>query len=466
MHPLSPFLLLLLTLTTARPLRNNLCLNNIDCPISTFCNTSTALISSPECTFLCPLPAAVCLPRLKLNTPCPVASHRCAIGLYCALFIRRTPIDRICLKQALPGRPCRLGDRSCTHAFYCSEKTRKCGPRTTGRAGDLCQGDSDCIQEDGFYCNSDPNGRIKSRCAPKIPDGSPCSLGSNFSCRGFCVVAPSGRSGVCVRRREVGERCIEDNNCHVVRTDPTTRSVPSLCVHGRCANEQTLLLVPGAPCSNKLDLCDPSRGLRCKRGLCVDTFMDECVRGRKDSICDSRKSNVPVVCRPKIGIFSEKELGGVDMCLRQFEVVSRGGICSWEYARCEKGTACVRARGVQRSFPFRQWPGPLLGYCMKLVGEGKNCAIAFDTACKPGLACVKGVCQKGMEDPEVPITRSGLDVDCSMQECATGLVCVQKDGGLFCELPTRTVKKGKNCFNTATEQRVRDSLSFNILSAT
>lgn len=399
--------------------------------------------------------------RTGLGTKCTIGGGECTDGLYCAFGVRGAMFDPSCAPQIAKGKRCRLdATRPCQGDLVCDRFRLVCDVMTTGVAGDSCEFDRDCMQEAGFYCKNDPRGRRDGVCTKKRAAGKVCDRAAdNNECLGFCANR-GGNGGVCVTRREVGETCSDDANCIVVRTVFDSRNSQTLCNHGKCAKDISLLRIPGMRCNPKTDLCDARRNLKCGRfrgkNVCLQRSLRNglCTSGSKFSSCDIRVSGVPLECRRE-----RSRLGnplGVERCRQVVEVVKRGEICNLrEYAACEDGTVCTTGPGIRRYFPFRGDPLPPLSYCMKTVPVDSDCSSKFDTVCEEGSFCINNLCKMGTKAPKVPITLSGPEVPCDSQNCAPGLVCAGDSGSDRCDVPTVTAKVRQPCFETATKKKVR-----------
>lgn len=439
------------------PSFRNTCFENIDCPPTQFCNETDSNNNDCEDEF-CPGPPSQCSPRTGRGTDC--TSNECQSGLYCDFNVKGSKFDQTCVPQIPKGEKCKPAiSRACQDGLVCSRFKKVCDVMTMGFAGDRCFFDHDCQQEKGFYCNT-----VSRVCTAKGRAGENCSRASNnYVCLGFCATRGRGDNGVCVARRELGETCSFNEHCEIVRVEVDSREPVRECNNGRCAENTSLLKMPGKRCNSKRDLCDEALNLKCERirgkNVCVQRSWQFriCTRDSQFSFCDTSQKGAPLECRRERAKTSKLPFS-VDVCVQKTEILRRGQVCNRvEYALCEKGTTCVSAPGIERFVPEEGFGRLVTAYCMKTVPAGGDCSNKFDSVCEKGSFCIKDACKVAAKGPEVPITLSGVDVKCGMQKCAPGLVCVDRFGEKKCDVPTIKVKRFQPCFDTAAMRKVSNA---------
>eukprot|EP00172_Hildenbrandia_rubra_P000872 Plantae.Rhodophyta-Hildenbrandia_rubra.ctg14941.p1 GENE.Plantae.Rhodophyta-Hildenbrandia_rubra.ctg14941~~Plantae.Rhodophyta-Hildenbrandia_rubra.ctg14941.p1 ORF type:complete len:541 (-),score=24.16 Plantae.Rhodophyta-Hildenbrandia_rubra.ctg14941:2870-4492(-) len=451
------------------------CLSNIECPPYRYC-TFNSTGSNAECAFTsCDAMPRRCVPRLTLDKTCQIGAGDCSNGLYCAFDVFGTSIEPACARKIPKGGACDTSaTEPCVGDLVCDNKDKVCAVKK-GFQGDKCQNDRDCRQDEGIYCKfvQFPQGPqdFEGTCAKKKGEGEVCGKSAdNFECLdGFClqVFGDTSVGGICLKRRSVGQVCSDDIQCRkVVLKGP--RDPPILCngirssgggnVKGICIPETMLIRKPGAWCNPKMDRCDARRSLQCGRfrwrSVCLQRsqFGQFCTRGSRFSTCLTESIGAPLECRRQLALTSKAPYKS-DVCSRVREVVKRGEICNREeHAICEEGSACVAGPGIQGEAD--KFAPPPLAYCMKSVPVGSDCRRKYDTVCASGSFCIGNKCTAASTPPVVPVTLSGISVDCSSRPCAPGLVCVTSNGNKQCDVPTVNAGLGESCFDTATKKKV------------
>lgn len=437
------------------------CLSNLECPASQYCDTGLSGALS------------ICLKRLGVGQRCDLGEDSCKDGLHCTLL--RPAFERFCTRQAPPPELCDLTKvRPCSsNNTTCRRTDNQCG-RETGFAGDKCRVDviGECQQDRGFYCNSG-----EGACTRRKPTGAVCGLGgSNYDCEGFC--ATGSPTGTCAPTQEEGGLCLEDYHCKRLlfpppRTDQLMCNIPRGRV-GRCIRESRLIRVLGVACNPSFDRCDARRGLGCrwtaseKRFVCQQRaapgdlrLLNYCTPGSPFSTCLPR-TGIPVLCRQGSGLdIHGNAVVNYFSCQRRLQVVRPGRSCSTSYySTCGANSTCERVEGVLLEKVYHG-PSTPLRFCVHTVGIGASCSNKFYIKCAANLTCVAGRCvaSSSSTPARVKNTHAGVNVDCSKLPCIPGAVCTKIEGPFAasapsrCMLPTRIMKEGQHCFDTALAKR-------------
>ena len=295
-------------------------------------------------------------------------------------------------------------------------------------------------------------------------------------------MSQSFSDGICVSARKEADLCLDEFTCESSFFDLFEPGDDRLICNklsgsiGRCVRESRLIRTLGATCDPDHDRCDARRSLSChptRDGdfVCQHRFsrfdppfleqcepqspLSRCAWGREKRECRLERT-VP-------GRSSPLDPSPFFVCMRKSERVARGGVCMAEHAACANGTECREVPGVEPRPPgqFERFLPPPVAFCLHIAQRGESCGDVedkFTTQCGEGLRCEKGICAKA-NSGEAPfddtVTHAGLRAPCSDLPCAPGLVC-EKDEfgpGKVCDLPLRTVGKGRACTDRAVERR-------------
>ncbi|CAN8070129.1 unnamed protein product [Agarophyton chilense] len=441
------------------------CLRDVECPPEQYCK---APISTQNNFFFFGsglLEASTCVPRLPEGSNCTsVGDSECEDGTFCGFIDDSNPSPITCLRQLPSGASCALSATDPCQGDLVCELEPTCRPFTFGFAGDFCQFDRQCQQQQGFYCRSNFN-----ECTARRPPGGVCELEpENFECQGFCVSSGTfgEKPGVCQRLQTAGEKCNDDRQCLTIAPPfQTSRTVNLLCnrptgTTGTCVLETDLIRDLGAPCDPTNDTCDARRGLSCHHegthGKCVqratapDSFQHFCTPNSPLSSCPPDDFGNLRECRRALN--SEKEFEGVFACRIRRQVVPLGNPCNnEEFAVCSRRAVCMEAPGVER--PTGRFPPPPLRTCMKILPIGAPCPDQFRFKCEDGSFCVNGTCQRAESSPTVPIEFAFVNRDCSELSCPPGTECSADsdvpNSAKVCRLPAIEVDLWKPCFRAA-----------------
>lgn len=401
----------------------------------------------------------------------------------------------VCKKKIAAGDPCTPFSDTCAPGYVCATsstdvlfggsgsapETATCLEVTLVAVGEKCtQILRGC--EKGAYCDTSgvESGATEGVCKAKAAKGGVCSGNDEECLKGFCVVDFEGgdSKGVCVDYVGVGGLCVSSSNCAEFNegVDEVVDGVAVFCNKkdnsgaGVCVNEKIVIKSVGAACDKGKDYCDGRRGLVCEtvegKDVCVqkssitaliDTvaLSNPCTPGSPLSTCDNpfQYPTGPAECRRALTL-TEKKVVGTTQCRRALEIVEQGSICNnFEFAVCGEGTLCKPGLGIDTVSVFD--PSDVrnpVHYCMKEVAVGGTCDDStFTTFCEDGSSCVSGTCTATASTPEVPITLSGFDGECSKKSCATGLSCISDDFvGKRCAVPEVAAESGESCSQNAT----------------
>lgn len=429
------------------------CISNVDCAQLDYCARPSVFRVSGECGLeSCDLKPVRCERRLTAMQQCSVSRDDCAAGLYCAFDVPGVqPGDGpVCVTQIGAGQKCAIdATKPCQGhpSFQCLRSTLLC-ERFAGVAGVPCEFDRECDQDGGFFCDQAAN-----RCVPKKASGEPCGLGfSNNECAGYCArneVGDNSFTGLCAPARALGERCMQDDQCVVGLVCNANGFEP-----GVCARDIMLIRKLGISCNMTNDLCDRNRNLICESARCVQrsTAGSACTAQSPLSSCSPGTfEGAPLECRRPLS-FTKKAPFSVDTCVRIPATVSRGQICSLsEQARCESGSVCMPAPGVE-NVDFED-PTPPLSYCVKIRPVGGKCGNPFRLGCPKGAFCINRRCTVQDEIPQVRIRFGGESSNCENQRCAQGLECRAEGATRSCQQPVINVGAGDECFPLVNSKR-------------
>lgn len=286
--------------------------------------------------------------------------------------------------------------------------------------------------------------------------------------------------GVCIDYVGIGDRCVSSNNCGSTQNFFNAQiQAPSVICNkkadssmGICANEKDLIKDIGKECDKKKNLCDTRRGLVCDtvdgKDMCIqnsgvfgdgESFSNPCTPGSPLSTCSNVFPSGPAECRRALTTINKKVIDLTE-CRRAIEIVEQGSICNnFDFAVCEEGTFWRPGIGISRASVFD--PSDIrdpVAYCMKEISIGETCDDSTSaTFCEKGSLCVNSVCAANEPTPEVPITFSGFDGECSKKSCAPGLSCIKEEFAdqKRCLVQQVSVGSGELCTSNATVTAVR-----------
>lgn len=287
---------------------------------------------------------------------------------------------------------------------------------------------------------------------PKVPEGGDCKPEGSV-CEEGTVCIRGRRKKICVRPRDIGEKCstkrliICKDGLVCARRLCRRPRVPvggdclrkgSKCVRGAvCVGTDTkkICAIPSplrGECGTDFTLC--ADGLVCRRGVCRRPRVrvggdclragSRCVRG---SVCVGT-STVKVCAIPS-------SIGG--SCLTPFTLcadgldcrdgkcekpkVPEGGNCAPEGSVCADGTVCVGGRKKK--------------ICVRPRGLGEKCSTPRLIICKSQYRCKRGICRP----PPVPV---GGDCLPKFAVCVFKASCVGTSSKKVCAKPSN---EGGSC---------------------
>lgn len=438
------------------------CIRKSDCPSSKYCDMQSGSCKNVK----------------SLNQKC--LPTECAQTLYCSRegkCLQQSKANEECVKvrsyyagnSILIDEPC-ISGHACVYVSYEKAKCLK----GRGIEGSFCRDEVDCNARKGYTCTN-------AKCSKRAIEGSYCDhIQETTFCVGFCSLYGtdnSGYEGTCSKSPKLGEKCKLDNECY--GADPDNVSLVCNVVKNRigtCENEDKFIRKLGGKCNQKRDMCDHRRGLSCrwykplKKSVCMQRANDNDtpVYYKRDTrYCDPNNKEfskclpsygVPMECRRSHGNINF--LRGFYHCARKVETVYLGKSCSEDYTKCNTNLKCQVINGVKRTRPSNLYKS-----CVNVkMQAGDSCMDKFRTVCGNGLTCAKnGKCIVGTEtNTDKSVTHLGVGWGCGESandddvglKCVSGSTCTSSDGSSRCELPLKTVGKGKHCYDTGLSRRV------------
>lgn len=445
-------------------------------------NSSLLAISTETCfsTFECPSnrfcfarepydPQYRCLRRARLGEKCnfsggystdPLDNEQsCYPGQICAYS--GGPV--VCVPQLSDGDLCGNLKGQCPKGYDCLKQKdgkMRCAYPKTGGLGSSCKGS--CSDLLDLICENKV-------CVPQKKTGESCK--DDYECLDhFCT---SNRK--CAPLQKEGQSCLEDRQCKshgVLFRDgdnvycnkhyayPIFEESPTRSVLGRCIRDSKLIKTLGTKCSPKYDRCDHRRGLSCEwiktesRFGCQQVTPGEyCTPHNKYSKC--RPDGLPRACSLAANPEVENRFENPTRffrCNPLKEKVPIGYPCNRGPIEpdCPKDATCEPIPGVNQYGPTMYGPA-FLKACVYSRSLGQSCGSKFESLCKSGLKCVKGVCVKGKVPFESNFTHADFGLPCTSLPCVPGAKCIDEK----CQKPTKIVEEANQpCYDTLKFNRV------------
>ncbi|MCO4762839.1 MAG: hypothetical protein KC502_15095 [Myxococcales bacterium] len=252
--------------------------------------------------FACDDTQGKCVPQVKLGAAC-LAHRHCLPGLVCGGL----GLKGACVSQQAIGAACQQ-DSDCAASLHCSLASQTCVPKAS--AGETCLGAESCGPL--LYCD------VTSKQCMTLPgEGAACAFNVKTCQPGLTCYQPSKKDRTCVKLRNEGQACSQQNNCKAGLGCQKGLCVPlpangktcldkMYCADGWCDHEDNRCkawLGAGKACKGGHE-CGPD-------GACVGTkasnLVCEPLPGKGDACLLSCKtglfcavSKTPGLCQPAI----------------------------------------------------------------------------------------------------------------------------------------------------------------------